>query len=84
MYMFWNDLDLNACVKTTEMLICEKILASSGYKNKIYFKSDGDTFLINISLLNYNALQETYFITFQQLSLNNSMHKSTIFAPGQD
>ena len=31
--MFVNDLILNACVKTTEMLICEKILTTSGNKN---------------------------------------------------
>jgi hypothetical protein len=40
MKMLENDLILNACVKTTEMFICEKILttfATSG--NKIYFKN---------------------------------------------
>jgi hypothetical protein len=40
MKMLVNDLILNACVKTTEMFICEKILttfATSG--NKIYFKN---------------------------------------------
>jgi hypothetical protein len=37
MNMFVNDLIFNACVKTTEMLIYEKILTTSGY-NKIYFK----------------------------------------------
>ena len=36
MSMFVNDLILNASVKTTEMFISEKILASSG--SKIYFK----------------------------------------------
>jgi len=38
---------LNACLKTTEMFICEKILITSG--NKIYFKkpyTNGDTLLI--------------------------------------
>ena len=39
MNMFVNDLILNACGKTTEMLICEKILTTSGYRNKIYFKT---------------------------------------------
>jgi hypothetical protein len=34
MNMFVNDLILNACVKTTEMYICEHILTTSG--NKIY------------------------------------------------
>ena len=37
MKMFVNDLILNACVKTTEMFICEKILTTSS--NKIYFKN---------------------------------------------
>jgi len=45
-YIFFNDLILNACVKTTEMLICEKILTTSGYRNKIYFQTNGGTFLI--------------------------------------
>ena len=35
--MFVNDLMLNACKKKTEMLICEKILTTSG--NKTYFKT---------------------------------------------
>ena len=35
MNMLMNDLSLNACVKTTEMFICEKILTTSS--NKIYF-----------------------------------------------
>jgi hypothetical protein len=35
MNMYVNDLILNACVKTTEMYICEKILTTSG--NKIYY-----------------------------------------------
>ena len=39
MKMFVNDLILIACVKTTEMHICEKILTTSGYRNKIYFKT---------------------------------------------
>ena len=29
MHMFVNDLILNACVKTTEMFICEKILTDA-------------------------------------------------------
>jgi hypothetical protein len=37
MNMFVNDLILNACVQTTEMFICEKILTTSS--NKIYFKT---------------------------------------------
>jgi hypothetical protein len=32
MQLFVNDLILNACVKTTEMFICEKILTTSGKK----------------------------------------------------
>jgi hypothetical protein len=32
-----NNMILNACLKTTEMFICEKILTTSG--NKIYFKN---------------------------------------------
>jgi hypothetical protein len=39
MSMFVNDLILNACVKTTEMFICEKILTISGYGNQIYFQT---------------------------------------------
>jgi len=45
-HVFFNNLILNACVKTTEMLICEQILTTSVYRNKIYFKTNGDTFLI--------------------------------------
>ena len=42
MNMFVNDLILNACVKTNELFICEKIfLTTSG--NKIYFQTNGDT-----------------------------------------
>ena len=37
MNMLVNDLILNACEKTTEMFICEKILTTS--VNKIYFKN---------------------------------------------
>jgi len=36
MNMFVNDLILNACVKTTEMFICEKILTTSGNKNLLF------------------------------------------------
>jgi hypothetical protein len=43
--MFLNNLILNAHFKTAEMLICEKILTTSGYRNKIYFKTNGDTLL---------------------------------------
>jgi hypothetical protein len=32
MKMFVKDLILNACVKTTEKFICEKILTTSGNK----------------------------------------------------
>ena len=39
MNMLMNDLSLNACVKTTEMLMWEKILTTFGYRNKIYFKT---------------------------------------------
>ena len=39
MNMFVNDLSLNACVKTREMLIWENILTTSGYRNEIYFKT---------------------------------------------
>ena len=37
--MFVNDLILNACVKTAEMFICEKILTTSGNKIYRYFKN---------------------------------------------
>jgi hypothetical protein len=42
MQMFVNDLILNACVKTTEMFICEKILTTSGKNitSKPYTNSD--------------------------------------------
>jgi len=39
MNMLVNDLILETFVKTTEMLICEKILTNSGYRNKIYFQT---------------------------------------------
>ena len=39
MKMFVNDLILIACVKTTKMRIYEKIFPTSGYRNKIYFKT---------------------------------------------
>jgi hypothetical protein len=45
MNMFLNNLIWNAHVKMAEMLICEKILITSGYRNKIYFKTNGDTLL---------------------------------------
>ena len=37
--MFVNYLILNACVKMTEMFVCEKILTTSGYGNQIYFQT---------------------------------------------
>ena len=37
MNMSLNYLIMNACVKTTEMFICEKVLATSS--NKIYFQT---------------------------------------------
>jgi hypothetical protein len=37
--MFLNYLILNACVKTTEIFICEKILTTSGYRNQIYLQT---------------------------------------------
>jgi hypothetical protein len=37
MKIFVNNLILNACLETTEMFICEKILTIPG--NKIYFKN---------------------------------------------
>ena len=45
MQMFVNDLILNACAKTTNLLLWEKILTTSG--NKITSKpySNGDTLL---------------------------------------
>jgi hypothetical protein len=44
MNMFVNDLILNACVETTEMFICEKILTTTG--NKIYLQyTNGDNIL---------------------------------------
>jgi len=45
MKMFVNDLILIACVTTTEMRICEKILTTSGYRKKITSKpyTYGDT-----------------------------------------
>ena len=39
MNMFVNYLILNACIKTTEMFICEKILTTSDYRNKIYVQT---------------------------------------------
>ena len=30
---------LNACVKTTEMFICEKMLTTSGYLTQIHFQT---------------------------------------------
>ena len=70
MQMFVNVLILNACVKTTEMFICEKILTTSGIKitsnpSTMALTPNGYTLLtylrlkccINISLLNYITLQ---------------------------
>ena len=45
MQMFVNDLILNACVKTTEMFICEKILTTSGKKITSNPYTNGDTLL---------------------------------------
>jgi hypothetical protein len=57
--MFVNDLILNACVKTTEMFICEKILTTFGKKITSNPYTNGYTFkfCINLSLLNYITLQ---------------------------
>ena len=60
MQMFVNDLILNACVKTTEMFICEKVLTTTGKKITSNPYTNGYTLLsavINISLLNYITLQ---------------------------
>jgi hypothetical protein len=59
--MLVNYLILNACVKTTEMFICEKILTTSSYGNQIYFETihwrwHTSKCCINISLLKYNNL----------------------------
>ena len=40
MKMFVNHLILIACVKPTEMRICEKILTTSGYTIEIKFTSN--------------------------------------------
>jgi hypothetical protein len=45
MQMFVNDLILNACVKTTEMFICEKILTTSGKKITSNPYTNGHTLL---------------------------------------
>jgi hypothetical protein len=42
--VFLNDLILNAHVKMAEMFICGKILTTSGYRNNIYFKTNGTHF----------------------------------------
>jgi hypothetical protein len=36
---WYPTLNLNACVKPTDMFICEKILTASGYRNQIYFQT---------------------------------------------
>jgi len=51
MNMFVNDFILNACVKTTEMFICEKILTTSG--NKITSKP-------RICIVDYKSLSKPY------------------------
>jgi hypothetical protein len=64
--MVVNDLILNACVKTTEMFICEKILTTSGKLlpnhtlTVTHFKC-----CINISLSNY--IRSPFF---KQLSIS--------------
>ena len=45
MQMFVNDLILNACAKTTEMFICEKILTTSGKKITSNPYTNGDTLI---------------------------------------
>ena len=45
MNMFVNDLILNACAKTTEMFISEKILTTSGNKFTSESCTNGDTLL---------------------------------------
>ena len=45
MQMFVNDLILNACVKTTEMFICENFLKTSGKKNTCNPYTNSDTLL---------------------------------------
>ena len=45
MQMFVNDLILNACIKTTEKFICEKILTTSGKKITSNPYTNGDKLL---------------------------------------
>jgi hypothetical protein len=45
MQMFVNDLILNACIKTTEMFICEKILTASGKNISSNPYTNGDKLL---------------------------------------
>jgi hypothetical protein len=63
-----------ACVKTTEMFICENILTTSCYGNQIYFQTihwqwHAVKYCINISLLKNNTLSSINI--FYHLSLNN-------------
>jgi hypothetical protein len=59
MQMFVNDLILNACVKTTEMFICEKILTTSGKKITSNPYTNGHTLLSAVYIDQY------YFIEFE-------------------
>ena len=45
MQMSVNDLILNACVKTTEMFICEKVLTTTGKKITSHPYTNGYTLL---------------------------------------
>ena len=81
MKMFVNDLILIPCVKTTEMFVCEKILTTSCYRNKIYSKpyNNGDTLLscINTSLLiitHFNKHILSPFNTFLIIMLKLTVH----------
>jgi hypothetical protein len=75
MHMFVNDLILNACVKTTEMFICEKILANA------------DIMVSNVLKLSqrfstqWNLLCWKYKVLFwvQTQTQNPRIHKLLIF-----
>jgi hypothetical protein len=65
--MFVNYLILNACVKMTERLKCEKILTTSGYRNQIYFQTIHK--IVNCTLCSWSRNSRTAFANISMSSI---------------
>ena len=76
MHMFVNDLVLNACVKTTEMFICEKILTNA---DKMVALLSNVLKLPQRFSAQWNLLCWKYKILFWVQTQNPRIHKLLIF-----